>query len=166
MPAALSVKVVGTRELQAKWLRLGNALRADFLSAAVTSGANICRDAASVAAPYRTGTLKRSLHTEVGESTALRAVVLVGTDLEYAQAIEFGSGLYGPKKAKYIIRPKNKKALFWKGARHPVAFVMHPGVRPRPFLLPAFQATKSAVRAEIGGALRSLLRGYAKKGGA
>lgn len=30
----------------------------------------------------------------------------------------------------YTIRPKKKKALFWPGARHPVAFVNHPGSRP------------------------------------
>ena len=45
----------------------------------------------------------------------------------YAIFIELGT------KA-HIIRPKNKKALFWKGASHPVKEVKHPGTKPNPVL--------------------------------
>jgi hypothetical protein len=30
-----------------------------------------------------------------------------------------------------VIRPKNKKALFWRGARHPVKLVRQRGIKPR-----------------------------------
>lgn len=33
-----------------------------------------------------------------------------------------------------VIKPKTKKALFWKGAEHPVKRVNHPGIRPNPFI--------------------------------
>lgn len=38
----------------------------------------------------------------------------------------------------HVIRPKNKKALFWKGAAHPVRIVHHPGT-------PAYKVLGGAV---------------------
>ena len=34
-------------------------------------------------------------------------------------------------KGPYLIRPRRKKALYWKGARHPVKVVRHPGLKAR-----------------------------------
>jgi len=55
----------------------------------------------------------------------------VGTNVEYAAVHQFG-GETGP----FVIRPRNKKALFWPGAEHPVKSVTHPGFKipARPFL--------------------------------
>ena len=33
----------------------------------------------------------------------------------------------------HTIRPRNKRALFWKGAGHPVKVVRHPGTKPQHF---------------------------------
>lgn len=52
--------------------------------------------------------------------------VVVGTDRPYASAHQFGTD-------PYDIRPKNKKALSWPGAAHPVKVVHHPGLPARPF---------------------------------
>ena len=38
-----------------------------------------------------------------------------------------------------IIKPKNKRALYWKGAAHPVKKVNHPGSKAKPYLIPAFE---------------------------
>lgn len=45
----------------------------------------------------------------------------------YAIYVHQGSG---PR----TITPKNKKALFWPGAKHPVRSVRHPGTKPNPFM--------------------------------
>jgi len=45
----------------------------------------------------------------------------------------------------YIIRPKNKKALYWKGALHPVRVVHHPGITANPFIERTFGQIKSPV---------------------
>jgi HK97 gp10 family phage protein len=155
------VQVVGGRELRGKLRQLPEDL-GDALGAAVLSGANVIRNEAKRQAPYRTGTLKRSINSEIVESSPYRATAKIGTKLEYAAAIEFGSGLYGRKKAPIIIRPKNKRALFWKGAKHPVKRVVHPGVKPHPYLVPAFEAKKGAAVKEIGAALRAILRKRAR----
>ena len=46
----------------------------------------------------------------------------VGTNVVYAAIHQFGG-----KTPPRTIRPRRKKALFWPGARHPVASVNHPG---------------------------------------
>jgi len=45
---------------------------------------------------------------------------------KYWQSVEFGA-------SPHIIRPKNKKALFFKGLKHPVKLIHHPGNKPNPF---------------------------------
>ena len=47
---------------------------------------------------------------------------------------------YGTKA--HIIKAKNKKALYWKGASHPVKSVRHPGSKAKPYLIPAFESEK------------------------
>ncbi len=62
---------------------------------------------------------------------ASRDEVVVGTNVLYAAIQQFGG-----KTLAHTIRPRDKKALFWPGAEHPVAKVNHPGslIPARPFL--------------------------------
>jgi phage virion morphogenesis protein len=57
--------------------------------------------------------------------------VRVGTNRVYGAIHQFGG-----KTAAHVIQPKDKKALAWPGARHPVRGVNHPGsdIPARPFL--------------------------------
>ena len=54
------------------------------------------------------------------------------TNVKYAAIHQFGG-----KTGAHDIKPKNKKALFWPGAGHPVKLVHHPGstLPARPFLV-------------------------------
>ena len=78
-----------------------------------------------------TGHLRRSVATQMGDLEA----TIHTSNVKYAAIVEKGS------KA-HIIRPKNKKALYWKGATHPVKQVNHPGSKAKPFLIPAFESEK------------------------
>uniref|UniRef100_A0A6M3L438 Putative tail protein n=1 Tax=viral metagenome TaxID=1070528 RepID=A0A6M3L438_9ZZZZ len=51
-------------------------------------------------------------------------IIKAGGAIEY---IEFGT-------PPHVIIPKDKKALYWKGAEHPVKKVMHPGTRANPVI--------------------------------
>lgn len=73
-------------------------------------------------APVKRGTLRRSIVSRVDTATKGR----VGTNLSYAPAVHNGSG-------PHVIRAKSKKALYWKGAAHPVRSVRHPGTKANPF---------------------------------
>lgn len=86
-------------------------------------------------APVRTGTLRRSITSRV-ERTGERGAV--GTNLVYGRAVHEGT-------KPHIIRPKGKKALFWKGARHPVASVRHPGTRGNPFLTRGLATSRDTI---------------------
>jgi phage virion morphogenesis protein len=68
------------------------------------------------------GHLRGSIRDQVQGNT-----LRVGTNRIYGAVHQLGG------KA-HEIKPKNKKALAWPGARHPVRKVMHPGVPARPFL--------------------------------
>ena len=76
-------------------------------------------------------------HLRRGISTDIRGLVATihTSNIKYAPGVEYGT------KA-HIIRPKNKKVLYWKGAKHPVKKVNHPGSKAKPFLIPAFEKEK------------------------
>lgn len=81
---------------------------------------------AQLLAPKDTGRLRDSLRAEVHGK-----VLRVGSlDVNYSTYVELGT-------APHVITPRNKKALYWPGADHPVAKVNHPGTAPAPFLRPA-----------------------------
>jgi phage virion morphogenesis (putative tail completion) protein len=72
------------------------------------------------------GTLLKSIQAESGPDYAI-----VGTNQPYAAAHNFGV-----TTRPHVIRPKNKKALFWPGGPGPRKLVNHPGskIPARPFL--------------------------------
>jgi hypothetical protein len=83
--------------------------------------------------PKRSGRLAESLRREVRDK-----VLRVGSlDCNYATDVELGTG-------PHVILPRNKKALSWPGADHPVARVNHPGTAPNPYLRPALFQRRTA----------------------
>jgi hypothetical protein len=83
--------------------------------------------------PKKTSRLRDSLRAEVHDK-----VLRVGSlDCNYATYVEMGT-------SPHVIVPRNKKALYWPGADHPVARVNHPGTQPQPYLRPALYQRRSA----------------------
>lgn len=81
----------------------------------------------------QTGRLRTSITHEIAKDSA-GLFARIGTNVTYGIYVELGT-------PPHIIRARNKKALHWKGARHPVALVHHPGTQPFPYLRPALAAT-------------------------
>lgn len=69
--------------------------------------------------------------------------------VDYALPIELGA-------EAHVIRPRNKRALYWPGAAHPVALVHHPGNAPHPFLRPAADQEFPKLAARIRNAMRGV----------
>ena len=95
------------------------------------SAFNIQKNAMSNLANNRsvnTGHLRRSISVDMGNLEA----TIHTSNVKYAVMVEKGT------KA-HVIKPKNKKALYWKGATHPVKKVNHPGSKAKPYLIPAFE---------------------------
>lgn len=84
-------------------------------------------------APVDTGRLRSSIVSRA-EGSGRSVGYVIGTNVNYAAAVEYGT-------APHVIKPVNKKALYWPGARHPVAQVNHPGTAAKPFLRPAIELT-------------------------
>lgn len=92
-------------------------------------------------APVDTGRLRSSIVHRM-ENRGRSVSYSVGTNVNYAAAVEFGT-------APHVIVPKNRKALYWPGAAHPVAKVNHPGTEGKPFLRPAIELTEQFFRANL-----------------
>ncbi len=63
--------------------------------------------------PKVTSTLVRSISAAVKRISADIVEGKVGTWLEYARYIEYGTGIYGPLKRPITIAAKSKRGLFW-----------------------------------------------------
>ena len=84
-------------------------------------------------APVDTGRLRSSIVSRA-EGSGRSVGYVIGTNVSYAAAVEYGT-------APHVIVPRNRKALYWPGAAHPVAKVNHPGTRAQPFLRAAIEMT-------------------------
>ncbi len=96
--------------------------------------------------------------------TSKGAVARVQNTAVYAHAQETGSGLYGPKKAKYPIYPKGNYPLsfYWHRKKQHVQFwkVMHPGVKPTHFLRVATDLVFGTRIALLRAGMRSAARHF------
>ena len=83
-----------------------------------------------------TGTLKRSIRAELNG----RNSVEIGTNLEYGIYVEHGTGIYAFDGVGRAASPEHPIPWRYKGSDgmwHTTS-----GVRPRPFLIPAFNSKK------------------------
>jgi hypothetical protein len=96
------------------------AAKKDAMSRVVIAGEGIMKREA----PVKRGGLRRSITSRV-ERGGDRG--MVGTNLKYARAVNDGS-------RPHIIKPTRAKALFWRGALHPVRSVNHPGNKANDFV--------------------------------
>jgi len=172
-------QVIGTEELLAKFKALSEAVQGDALAEATMSGGQIILEAAKgniqEQGLIRTRTLSRSLSEEVVEKSPQRAVVAVGTNLEYAAIHEFG-GVIQAKRRKYLAIPvgeltgspmkydlhaiKTRKGnLVLMDASGKVQYVLKPSVRipARPYLRPAFDEKHGQAQEKIGESLKIMI---------
>lgn len=94
--------------------------------------AHECRNEAIKLVRKRSRFLAHNIHVKDNSAAPGKIEVYTHTNkVPYAAVIEFGF------PEPLVIRPKNKKALFWKGAEHPVKKVTIPPRPPYPYLRPA-----------------------------
>lgn len=107
------------------------------LARATLAAATVLTAAAKREAPVgTTGRLRRSISYQAGggsREAGRRYVVMPNTP--YAVAVHTGT-------RPHIIRPTRKKALFWRGAAHPVKLVRHPGTKPNAFMKRALERSR------------------------
>lgn len=104
--------------------------------------------------PIKTGFLKKSFSKISGRLFAKIGPGMV-YPVNYAIPVHEGS-------RPHTIFPKNKKALFWKGAAHPMKSVNHPGTKANPFMPRILEASKGAVTAHFKRATELITEAIAK----
>ena len=141
--------------------KLENAIKMGLIDAA-----KIVAQRARRKSPIDQGRLKRSLHhSDPRPEGSGLWVIDVGSNVEYARAHELGSGLHATvgEKKRIPISAKNAKALAfaWPNApdavknsqkKFPLVFyrsVMHPGIRPTPYLQPALDESRDVIKGLI-----------------
>lgn len=72
--------------------------------------------------PWRTGNLLQLFRFQTG-----RLFARYFPTAKYALSVNDGTG-------PFEIKPKNKKALYWQGASHPVKKVKHPGLKGQHYM--------------------------------
>ncbi|MCX4750902.1 HK97 gp10 family phage protein [Kitasatospora sp. NBC_01287] len=80
--------------------------------------------------PERTGALQESIEHHLEDGDLIVSATGGDDGRTYAAYVELGT-------RPHVILPRDRRALFWPGAGHPVGKVDHPGTRPQPFLRPA-----------------------------
>jgi hypothetical protein len=101
--------------------QLRNLVTNRTLTEAMTRSVLIVEGNTKREAPVKTGNLRRTITSRV-EQGGKRGVI--GTNAPYARPVHDGS-------RPHIITAKRAKALYWKGASHPVRSVKHPGNKPK-----------------------------------
>jgi hypothetical protein len=147
----INVNVTGTEQVRAMLQRLGSALSNQALSETVVKVEDYIR--AEAGRHLKTGALNSSIfkrRTSDGWE--------VGHDLQRAKHAEYfqrGTGLFGPWKQRFTVKPKNKKSLRWVGGSK-FAFADekgNPGMKPDKWIeraaAKAPQIFASAVQAHV-----------------
>jgi len=113
---AIKMHLHGLEELGRKFGQLKEHTQGVVLRNAAISGAMVMQNAAVRKCPKDTGTLARSIHTEVTDQFNTRVMTEVGTNVEYGPYVEFGTKRMG---AQPYLRPAfdNYKLLSIKEIR-------------------------------------------------
>ncbi len=141
------MRLRGSKELKRKLEKVSAETRGNKLEAAARSGAFLILNEAKRRAPYRSGSLRRSLNMETTEKSAESASISIGTNLEYAAIQEFGG----------TIEPKVADALrFEIGGGEIFANVVQ--MPAQPYLRPAIDEKRRAAEREIRDAWKAAIR--------
>lgn len=101
---------------------------------ATLEAATVVTAAGKQEAPSRSGRLRRSIAYRVGGE----ARYVVSPNVPYAPAVHNGS-------VPHTILPRVKKALWWKGAPHPLRVVHHPGTKANAFMTRALEQSRPRI---------------------
>lgn len=121
--------------------------------------AGLIADDAKVTVHKVTSNLANSIQS--GRVAVMSSEVTVGMD--YGAAHEYGTGVHttdpDAPHEPIVIRPKNKRALFWPGLAHPVGQVIQQGQHPHPFLTPAVERNRDELPRAVERNFARLLHG-------
>lgn len=111
-------------------------------------GESALRATAPVSQGKNGGMLRKSIRG--GHAISAASAVITYVAVDYVRFVIDGT-------VAHDIRPRNKRALFWEGAEHPVGLVHHPGTKPNDFVERALAPLEPEVKAAMKRAIAVLL---------
>lgn len=143
------VQIIGLDQLTAK-LRQAPQIAAPILQRALAaSQAILAKYTTKGIVPWRTGFLVQSFRAEM-----TTGMLRWFPTASYAPYVEFGT-------APHVILPKDKKALYWPGAAHPVKRVNHPGTKANDFMGRIISSAQPEIDGMFVGALERITQAIA-----
>lgn len=146
----ISIQIKGLDQLQGKFEEASSTLERELKYAMVES-VNAIKNTAQDLAPYDTGTLRRSIFTDVSDDGFHGEVAQDSDIASYGVMMEYGT-------APHDIYPVTAKALFWDGALYPVKVVHHPGTAAQPFMEPALEQNADRIQDFFNEAIEKVIQ--------
>lgn len=143
----MDIQIDGLTELLKKLEHLGGDCE-KALSDGLNNGALHVQETAKRLAPYDTGKLRGSISIE--EEKPLQ--IGIGTNVEYAPYVEFGTGTQGDPSVSHTTRES------WTYMGSDGKFYTSHGQPPQPFLAPALEQEKENVAKEVKLSLLEAIR--------
>ena len=162
------VKVSGLKELDQFLKQFTPRIEGNIMRGALRASAKVIYEEAKALAPVDDGDLKKSirLKTKNKKGRVTASVVAGNKEAFYAHFVEYGTGSFYSGKGESIRRPykisaKTKGSLFFGGK----AFqsFTHPGIKPEPFMRPAFDSKQDESLKVFGDYLRKRIDREFKK---
>lgn len=142
----VNFQVTGLKELSQALQQMPARIERNIMAGAITAGIRVILAETKIRAPENK--IKQALsirQKKAGRGQIIREIYIKqrkGMDTFYAKFFEFGTASYYTGKGRtvgkpYMIPKKKKSKVLKIGSNFVRKKVMHPGVKPRPFLRPA-----------------------------
>ncbi|MGJ8680514.1 HK97-gp10 family putative phage morphogenesis protein [Paraglaciecola sp.] len=141
------IKLDGFKEISKTLKAMESKVAAKVVRKGVAKMAQVVRKDMRKRAPRKSGKLKKELRYKITRSKAGGFTAAVGAfnGAYYANFIEKGT-------KRHSIKPKNKRKVLSFGGRN-AAEVTHPGTNAKPFIEPAFIASRDEAVKQAGKAI-------------
>ena len=141
----VSLKIIGAEEVVKKLQTFGEIDLKNAREKRLKESAILLEWEAKKEAPVDKGILRKYIRSRVNADHAI-----VYNNIAYALYVHEGT------KA-HLIKPKEKKGLFWKGANHPVKSVRHPWTKANPFFTRALENSQSRIQKRFSEIINTLI---------
>ena len=149
----ITLELVNSKEVQRDIGRIQDKVM-EAAEGGLRSGARIIVNSAKDLAPYFTGTLKRNIHDEVILRTESKILIQIGTNLDYALAIEYGTAPHMPNIDALSAWANRHGLPVWAVAMT----IKEKGTKAQPFLRPALYQNEDAFISEVKAFIKMMLQ--------
>ncbi len=157
--ADYTVSIKGADELVSALKKSEETVR-DKIGKAVVKAARRVEEAVGTKAPHITGALKGSINVRGPIHSNNNIGAVVGTNLKYARAVEFGTGIYaeGEGATRQPIRPRRAKVLAWKKGGEWIFARQVAGMKPRRFFKQGVEVSQAEATKIISDGVGEVLK--------